>query len=38
MTRTRFTSRFTPSFIHRPEADRHDMAASQIDRPSKRQI
>src|SRR5437762_2276513 len=28
MARTRFTSRFTLSFIHRPAADRHDMAAS----------
>ena len=36
MTRTQihFAS---PDFIHRPEADRHDMAASQNARPSKRQ-
>ena len=33
----RFTSRFTLSFIDRPAADRHDMAASQNARPSKRQ-
>jgi hypothetical protein len=38
MTRKRFTPRFTLSFILRPEADRHDMAASQNARPSKRQI
>ncbi|MEA2742660.1 MAG: hypothetical protein QOG25_1031 [Acetobacteraceae bacterium] len=37
MTRKQFISRFTPSFIVRPEADRHDMAASQNARPSKRQ-
>jgi hypothetical protein len=30
-----FTSRFTMSFIHRPEADRHDMAASQNARPAR---
>ena len=33
----RFTSRSTPSFIHRPAADRHDLAASHDARPSKRQ-
>ena len=37
MTQRAFTSRFTPSFIHRPAADRHDLAASQNARPSKRQ-
>ena len=30
--------RFTPRFILRPAADRHDMAASQNVRPSKRQL
>ncbi len=38
MTRTRFTSSFTPSFIHRPEAARLDLAASHDARPIKRQI
>ena len=38
MTRTRFTSCCTQSFINRPAADRHDMAASHDVRPSKRQI